>query len=128
MLSGVYRPQSGRVTFNGIQLIGKRPHEIAELGVARTFQNIELFSNLTVLDNLMLGRHHHDTYGVLSSFVWLGKARRCELLNREAVSSWSSGGGSPSGNCPTACRNASSSAAHWPCGRSSCCSTSRSPG
>ena len=85
VLSGVYRPQSGRVTFNGIQLIGKRPHEIAELGVARTFQNIELFSNLTVLDNLMLGRHHHDTYGVLSSFVWLGKARRCELLNREAV-------------------------------------------
>ena len=85
VLSGVYRPQSGRVTFAGTDLIGKRPHEIAELGIARTFQNIELFSNLTVLDNLMLGRHHHNTYGVLSSFVWLGKARRCELLNRAAV-------------------------------------------
>jgi branched-chain amino acid transport system ATP-binding protein len=85
VLSGVYRPQSGRVTFAGTELIGKRPHEIAELGVTRTFQNIELFSNLTVLDNLMLGRHHHHTYGVLSSFAWLGKARRCELLNRAAV-------------------------------------------
>jgi branched-chain amino acid transport system ATP-binding protein len=85
VLSGVYRPQSGRVTFAGIELIGKRPHEIAELGIARTFQNIELFSNLTVLDNLMLGRHHHNPYGVMSSFVRLGKARRYELLNREAV-------------------------------------------
>jgi branched-chain amino acid transport system ATP-binding protein len=85
VLSGVYRPQSGQVTFAGTDLIGKRPHEIAELGIARTFQNIELFANLTVLDNLMLGCHHHYTYGVLSSFAWLGKARRCELLNREAL-------------------------------------------
>jgi branched-chain amino acid transport system ATP-binding protein len=85
VLSGVYGPQSGRVVFAGTELIGKRPDEIAELGIARTFQNIELFSNLTVLDNLMLGRHHHNTYGVLSSFAWFGKARRCEMLNREAV-------------------------------------------
>ena len=76
VLSGVYRPESGRVTFAGTDLIGKRPHEIAQLGIARTFQNIELFANLTVLDNLMLGRHHHNTYGVLSSFVWLGKGRQ----------------------------------------------------
>ena len=85
VLSGVYRPQSGRVNFAGTDLVGKRPDEIAQLGIARTFQNIELFANLTVLDNLMLGRHHHNTYGVLSSFVWLGKAQRCELLNRAAV-------------------------------------------
>ena len=85
VLSGVYRPQVGRVTFAGTDLIGKRPHEIAQLSIARTFQNIELFANLTVLDNLMLGRHHHNAYGVLSSLVWLGRARRCELLNRAAV-------------------------------------------
>jgi branched-chain amino acid transport system ATP-binding protein len=48
VLSGVYRPQSGRVTFAGTELLGKPPHEIAQLGIARTFQNIELFSNLTV--------------------------------------------------------------------------------
>ncbi|MFI5510213.1 ABC transporter ATP-binding protein [Mycobacterium sp. NPDC051804] len=85
VLSGVYRPQSGRVTFGGNDLLGRRPDEIAQLGVARTFQNIELFANLTVLDNLMLGRHHHHGYGVMSSLVWLGKARRSELLNRAAV-------------------------------------------
>ena len=74
-----------QLSFAGTDLVGKRPDEIAEFGIARTFQNIELFANLTVLDNLMLGRHHHNTYGVLSSFAWLGKARRCELLNRAAV-------------------------------------------
>jgi branched-chain amino acid transport system ATP-binding protein len=85
VLSGVYRPQSGRVTFGGNDLLDRRPDEIARLGIARTFQNIELFANLTVLDNLMLGRHHHHPYGVMSSLVWLGKARRSDLLNRAAV-------------------------------------------
>ncbi|GAB2585116.1 ABC transporter ATP-binding protein [Kribbella endophytica] len=85
VLSGVYRPQRGSVRFGDEELIGRRPHAIARLGIARTFQNIELFSNLTVLDNLMLGRHHHNPYGVLAAFAWVGKARRNELANREAV-------------------------------------------
>jgi branched-chain amino acid transport system ATP-binding protein len=85
VLSGVYRPQRGRVEFAGQDLLGRRPHQIARLGVARTFQNIELFANLTVIDNLMLGRHHHNPYGVLASLAWLGKARRSELANRKAV-------------------------------------------
>lgn len=85
VLSGVYSPQSGLVRFADTDLLGKRPHVIAQLGISRTFQNIELFANLTVVDNLMLGRHHHNTYGVLSAFAWLGKARRCELANRAAV-------------------------------------------
>ncbi|TCN43058.1 branched-chain amino acid transport system ATP-binding protein [Kribbella orskensis] len=85
VLSGVYRPQRGSVRFGDEELIGRKPHAIARLGIARTFQNIELFSNLTVLDNLMLGRHHHHPYGVLAAFAWLGKARRNELANRVAV-------------------------------------------
>jgi branched-chain amino acid transport system ATP-binding protein len=85
VISGVYRPQAGRVSFAGTDLIGKRPHAIARLGISRTFQNIELFANLTVVDNLMLGRHNHNTYGVLPALAWLGKARRCELENRAAV-------------------------------------------
>ncbi|MEV6242748.1 ABC transporter ATP-binding protein [Lentzea sp. NPDC051838] len=85
VLSGVYRPQQGSVMFNGENLLGLRPHRIAAQGMSRTFQNIELFSHLTVVDNLMLGRHNHMKYGALSAFLWLGKARREELNNRSAV-------------------------------------------
>ncbi|HEY3259807.1 MAG TPA: ABC transporter ATP-binding protein [Pseudonocardiaceae bacterium] len=85
VLSGVYRPQQGAVRFRGTDLVGMPPHKIAQLGMARTFQNIELFANLTVVDNLMLGRHHHNAYGVLAALVWLGRARRQELANRAAV-------------------------------------------
>ncbi|RKN40650.1 ABC transporter ATP-binding protein [Micromonospora endolithica] len=85
VLSGVYRPQSGRVVFDGVDLLGRRPHEIAALGLARTFQNVELFANLTVLENLLLGRHHHLRYGPLAAVLWRGRARREELAARAAV-------------------------------------------
>jgi len=85
VLSGVYRPQQGSVTLNGKELIGLKTHVIAKQGMARTFQNIELFSNLTVLDNLMLGRHQHIGYGSVAAFAWLGKARREELRNRAVI-------------------------------------------
>ena len=85
VLSGVYRPQSGSIDFRGENLIGLRPHQIASRGLARTFQNVELFANLTVLDNLMLGRHCHMRYGTLAAVAWLGRARREEIANRAAV-------------------------------------------
>jgi branched-chain amino acid transport system ATP-binding protein len=82
MVSGFYRPDQGKITFENVDTTHKRPSEIAELGVARTFQNIALFSGLTVLDNLMLGRHVRMKAGVLSSVVYWGKAQREELANR----------------------------------------------
>jgi branched-chain amino acid transport system ATP-binding protein len=85
VLSGVYRPQSGSVVFRGENLVGRRPHQIAARGMARTFQNVELFANLTVLDNLMLGRHCHIRYGTLAAVAWLGRARREEIANRASV-------------------------------------------
>jgi len=85
VLSGVYRPRAGRVVFDGADITGLRPHRIAAAGVARTFQNVELFSNLTVLENLMLGRHTHLRYGTFAAVAWLGRARRAELAAREAV-------------------------------------------
>ncbi len=85
VLSGVYRPQEGAVRFLGEPLLGRRPHTIAARGMARTFQNIELFENLTVIDNLMLGRAHRVRYGMFAAAVWLGPARRSELADREAV-------------------------------------------
>src|SRR6266545_4198148 len=85
VISGVYRPQQGRITFDGTDLVGLRPHRVAALGVARTFQNVELFAHLTVLENLMLGRHHHIRYGTLSAIAWFGRARREEIANRAVV-------------------------------------------
>jgi branched-chain amino acid transport system ATP-binding protein len=85
VLSGVYRPQRGRVEFLGESLLGRRPHTIAARGIARTFQNIALFEHLTVLDNLMLGRHQHIRYGAAAAFVWRGPARREEVEHRRVV-------------------------------------------
>ncbi|MFM9048565.1 MAG: ABC transporter ATP-binding protein [Actinomycetota bacterium] len=84
-ISGVYRPQKGSITFLGEEIIGQSPEHIARIGVARMFQNIELFDNLTVVDNLMLGRTQYLTYSVLSAFVYSPKARRQEIANREVV-------------------------------------------
>lgn len=85
VISGVYLPQEGQVEFDGKPLLGRKPHKVAERGVARTFQNVELFANLTVLENLMLGRHHHIKYGPLSAVAWFGRARRAEVEHREQV-------------------------------------------
>ena len=81
-LSGLYRPQEGAIRFAGRDLVGLKPDRIARAGVARTFQNIELFEHLTVLDNLLLGRHLHVGYGVASALLWLGRARREEVRHR----------------------------------------------
>ena len=85
IVSGVYSPQQGSVRFDGQEITGERPHRIAALGVARTFQGIELFTNLSLVDNLMLGRHLHLRYGPLAALVWRGRALREEIAHREAV-------------------------------------------
>jgi branched-chain amino acid transport system ATP-binding protein len=81
-LNQVYKPQDGSIRLGGVELIGKRPPETARLGVARTFQNVALFSNLNVVDNLMLGRHHVMKTGFLTGALWRGPARREEIANR----------------------------------------------
>lgn len=81
-LNGVYRPQEGTITLDGAELIGKRPAAIARLGIARTFQNLGLFTNLDVVDNLMLGRHLRMKTGFATGALWLGPARKEELVNR----------------------------------------------
>ena len=81
-VNGVYRPQQGSINFVGHDIIGMRPNRIAELGMARTFQNIELFENLTVLDNILLGRHLNFTYSPLAAAIYRGRAKREEIENR----------------------------------------------
>ena len=88
IISGIYRPDSGSILCSGEELVGLTPDRIARKGVARTFQNIELFSNATVMDNLMLGRHIHMKTGVFSgAFLWgrASRAAREEIRNREIV-------------------------------------------
>ncbi len=84
-LNGIYRPQLGRIIFGGTDLVGRRPAEIARLGVARTFQNLGLFANLDVIDNLLLGRHHRMRTGFVSGALWWGRARREEVAQRGRV-------------------------------------------
>src|SRR3954467_13337883 len=84
-LNGVYRPQSGHILLEGAELLGRRPPAIVKLGVARTFQNLGLFSNLDVVDNLMLGRHHLMRTGFGTGAVWFGRAKREELEGRRRV-------------------------------------------
>ena len=81
-LNGVYRPSEGTITLGDTRLTGRKPVETARLGIARTFQNLGLFSHLTVLDNILLGRHHLMRTGLLAGAVWWGKARREELAER----------------------------------------------
>ncbi len=83
MVSGFYTPDNGRITLEGRDITRRRPHQVAALGIARTFQNIALFSGLTVLDNLMLGRHVRMRSGVLRSVVYWGLAQREEIAHRE---------------------------------------------
>lgn len=88
MISGIYKPDSGSIICDGVNLVGKSPDRIARLGIARTFQNIELFTNATVMDNLMLGRHIHMKTGVLTGATMWGKrsgAAQEEVKNREIV-------------------------------------------
>jgi branched-chain amino acid transport system ATP-binding protein len=82
MISGFYRPDSGSIIFEGRDTTNARPAEIAALGIARTFQNIALFAGMTVLDNIMLGRHVHMKTGILSAFAYWGLAQREEIVNR----------------------------------------------
>jgi branched-chain amino acid transport system ATP-binding protein len=88
-ISGLYRPETGSIVLNDgareHDLTHVRPSRIARLGVARSFQNIELFKHMTVLENLMLGRHVHMKHRVLASLVYFGPARRQEIEQRVLV-------------------------------------------
>lgn len=81
-INGVYRPQDGSLRFAGRELIGLRPSSIAALGIARTFQNLALFGNLDITENLMLGRHLLMRTGFLSGALWFGRARGEEIAHR----------------------------------------------
>ena len=88
LISGIYHPNSGRIIMDGENMVGRTPDRIARKGIARTFQNIELFAKATVMDNLLLGRHIHMKTGIFTgATLWGRKSRaaREEIKNREIV-------------------------------------------
>jgi len=84
-ISQVYRPQEGDIRWKGESIMGHRPDYVAELGIARTFQNIELFPQMTVIENLLLGRHIRMKQNWLQGMLWLGAAKKEEMENRRRV-------------------------------------------
>jgi branched-chain amino acid transport system ATP-binding protein len=84
-ISRIYRPSSGRIAFDGEDLARRSQHEIAALGIARTFQNIELFEHATVLQNLLIGRHVHRTTRLWQELLFAPAVRRQEVAFRESV-------------------------------------------
>ena len=83
MISRIYTPSAGKLIFNGEDITNVPPHQIAARGIARTFQNIELFANATLLQNLLIGRHCHSEVGLLAQFGFLPSVRRAEIAHRE---------------------------------------------
>ena len=84
-MSGLYHPKQGRMFYKGQDMTNLSPHRRASLGIARTFQKIELFKGMTVLDNIRLGRHIHLRSGLVSSAIYWGKASKEEVKSREFI-------------------------------------------
>ncbi len=84
-ISGVYRPQEGRITLDGKDITALSPYARTGLGLARTFQNIALFKGMTVLDNLLIGRHTHQKAGLLAGGIYYGSGQKEEVIHREYV-------------------------------------------
>jgi len=85
LVSRIYEPTAGRLVFEDRDITSVPPSSIAGLGIARTFQNIELFEHATLLDNLLLARHAHKQSGFFSELLFLPSVRRMEVEHREAV-------------------------------------------
>jgi branched-chain amino acid transport system ATP-binding protein len=84
-VSGVYRPQEGTISLEGRDITPLSPYARTGLGLARTFQNIALFKGMTVLDNLLIGRHTHQREGLLSGGIYWGRGQKEEVAHREFV-------------------------------------------
>ena len=132
MLTGLYKPSTGRILFDGRDITGTRPDKITELGVARTFQNIRLFATMTAVENVMVGQHARMKAGLFGSILRTPRVRqeerrcarrraRCSTTSassRTSSTSWRS-------TSPTATSAGSRSPARSPPTRRCCCSTSR---
>ncbi len=134
-LTGMLEPTSGEISFEGTSIVGLEPHDIAELGIGRTFQNIRLFSAMSSLDNVMVGRHTRMKARWWASLLRLPQTRAEELSveapGARAPRRWWACGAATTTMPPATCRTATSGASSWlepsRVTPSSCSSTSRPP-
>jgi len=84
-INGLYKPQRGEIYYKGERVTHLRPHHRAERGISRTFQKLELFGGMSVLDNIRLGRHIHLKSGILSGSVYVGKTKKEEIASRQFI-------------------------------------------
>ncbi len=84
-INGLYKPDRGKIYFDGKEITRYSPHRRAQMGISRTFQKIELFSGMTVLDNIRLGRHIHLKSGIISGSIYVGKTAREEIEARKYI-------------------------------------------
>ena len=133
-ITGVYRPTSGSVTFDGAPLGSIKRHQITRLGIARTFQNIRLFGEMTALENVMVGTDARHKTSVPGALFRTPRHRREERSAIERPQRCCSSSASPTaarrrpGTCPTATSAGWRSPGRWPPSRSCCAWTSRPPG
>ncbi len=85
VINGVYKPQHGNVRWKGKSILGRRPDKVAQLGIARTFQNIELFPHMTVLQNISLGQYVRTKTSWFTGALWMGPAKQEEMVVRRKV-------------------------------------------
>lgn len=88
LITGIYRPTRGDILFDGHSLVGLKPHQVAKLGIARTFQNIRLFPNLTAVENVMAGLHVRTKAGALAAVLRTPEERREEAFITERAEHW----------------------------------------
>ena len=133
LINGLLPPSAGGIRLGGADMVGLPPYRRARLGLARTFQNIQLFGGMTVLENVLTGYHLHQQVGVLAALLPLPMVRRAQAENRrralELLELVGLGGRrtSPPRPWPTATSGAWKSPGPWPNNRSSCSWTSPPP-
>jgi ABC-type uncharacterized transport system ATPase subunit len=129
MITGLYIPTEGRIVFDGRDITGSKPHEVVRYGIARTFQNIRLFGNMSAEDNVLVGLHHR-LKGRWFGAILRPRRRRPMPGPRSCLTSWVLDGGPrrSRATCRTAISAAWRSHVRWPRSRSCCSSTSRRPG
>jgi branched-chain amino acid transport system ATP-binding protein len=125
LVSGIYSPNDGNIRLAGETVTGLAPDKLARRGLSRTFQNLQIFSRMSMLENVMVGRHRHERTGILADLVHWPSVARQNRATRDAASALPMPTTVRRARSPTVLSSVSKSRALSPASRRCCCSTSR---